>query len=67
MYYSIVTAAGGWGVRFSGRTLATFATHAEASAYIKGRQSLASAVNPESVKEWYARVREGMGQDWRAS
>lgn len=41
VYYTIETVDGGWSVRFAGQTLATFATHAEASAYIKGRRSCA--------------------------
>lgn len=39
MYYTLETVDGGWSVRFNGQTLATFRTHAEAVAFIKGRRS----------------------------
>lgn len=64
MYYTIETRVGWWVVRFGGRTIQAFRTHAEARAYLDGRRSLASAVNPESVKAWYEQVKEGMGRDW---
>jgi hypothetical protein len=39
VYYSIVSLDDGWGVRFNGRTLATFASYVEARAFIRGRRS----------------------------
>lgn len=39
MYYTIETCASGWAVSYGGRRLDTFRKHAEASAFVRGRQS----------------------------